>query len=394
MSLRRAAPGLVALLLVLLVIDGLSFGVGKVLQSRKRIFRVPQPHAGTPSYEEYLKLRDPVLGWPYQAQFGTADYDETGAKPSPAFPDPKAHPNCMTVFGDSFTEGGEVDFEDKWPNQLSRLLGCRVANFGQGGYGSDMGYLRYLKLGTTGPQKVVMLGHMTENVVRNLTRDRDLVVGSLDWALKPRFILGADGEVELVPIPTLSPQEVDRLIGNASPQLALEHEPFYPGGPAGAQRFEFPFTLSLLRSFGDYRLQALLKREDPYLQFYEEGHPLRGTEITFGIMKAFVDKATALGQHPILIIFPIHYDIARFEQTGAWPHQGLLRRLDEAKLEYIDFGPHLIALAKGRDPKSLYKPHGHYNEEVNREIARVVAAHLEGLGHPERLTGTATTAAP
>jgi hypothetical protein len=397
MNLRKAAPGVVVVVLVLLLIDGASFGVGKFLQARKRIFRVPQPHAGSRSYDEYMKLRDPDLGWPYQAQFGTEDYDETGAKPCPAFPDPKAQPNCMTVFGDSFTEGGEVDFESKWPNQLSRNLGCRVANFGQGGYGSDLGYLRYLKHGTTGPQKVVMLGHMTENVVRNLTRDRDLVVGSLDWALKPRFILGEDGEVELVPIPNLTQEEVERLMGMRAPQLELAHEPFYPGGPAGARALKFPYTLSLLSSFGDYRFKALLQREDPYLQFYEEGHPLHGTEITFGIMKKFVEKARSLGQYPILIIFPIHYDVARFEKTGAWPHQGLLRRLDAARFDYIDFGPHLIELAKGRDPKSLYKPHGHYNEEVNKEIARVVAEHLEKLGHPERLrteTATAAEAAP
>ncbi|MCA9555633.1 MAG: SGNH/GDSL hydrolase family protein [Myxococcales bacterium] len=393
MSVRKAAPGLVVLLLMLLVIDGLSFGVGKFLQSRKRIYRVPRPHEGGRSYEEYMKLRDPVLGWPYEAQFGTKDYDETGAKPSPAFPDPKVHPNCITAFGDSFTEGGEVDFEDKWPNQLSRLLGCRVANFGQGGYGTDQGYLRYLKLGTTGPQKVVMLGHMTENVVRILTQDRDLVVGSLDWALKPRFILGAGGEIELVPLPSYTKAEMDRLMGSADPQLAPEHEPFYPGGPAGARRFEFPYTLSLLRSLGDYRIKALLEREDPYLQFYDEGHPLHGTEITFGIMKSFVAKAKSLNQYPLLIIFPIHFDIARYERTGAWPHQGLLRRLDDAGYDYIDFGPHLIEMAKGRDPKSLYKPNGHYNEEVNREIAKVVAARLEELGHPERLgTSTATAA--
>ena len=90
----------------------------------------------------------------------------------------------------------------------------------------------------------------SDDVIRNLTRNRDLLNGARYYAYKPRFILDESGEIERVPIPELSRDDHLRFIGETSPQLDLEHETFHIGGPAGATALSFPFSVSLIRNLG------------------------------------------------------------------------------------------------------------------------------------------------
>ena len=69
--------------------------------------------------------------------------------------------------------GVEVAAEDSYPNLLARELGCRVNNFGVGGYGTDQAFLRYRQLAEDSPRFVV-LGHYSEDIVRNVNQLRDL----------------------------------------------------------------------------------------------------------------------------------------------------------------------------------------------------------------------------
>ena len=85
-----------------------------------------------------------------------ADVDETGSRIIPAYPDPNRFPACVSLYGDSVTWAAEVDNEHAWSNVLSLLLGCRVANYGGGGYGADQAYLRF-KLNSRDKSKVVII---------------------------------------------------------------------------------------------------------------------------------------------------------------------------------------------------------------------------------------------
>ena len=49
----------------------------------------------------------------------------------------------MEVYGDSYTEGVDVNYQNSWPSLLSQKINCRVINFGVEGYGTDQSYLRY-----------------------------------------------------------------------------------------------------------------------------------------------------------------------------------------------------------------------------------------------------------
>ena len=118
-------------------------------------------------YGAYLRDRDPLLGWPYPSSLNQRQRDASGSRLIPAFPDPREHQVCVSVYGDSFTWGAEVDDEHASGNVLSRRLGCRVANSGVNGYGTDQAYLRF-RSKVEDEAEIVILSHFSVLIMRNV----------------------------------------------------------------------------------------------------------------------------------------------------------------------------------------------------------------------------------
>ncbi len=78
------------------------------------------------------------------------------------------------------------------------MLGCRVSNFGVEGYGTDHSYLRF-KYNDRDRAKIVILGHLSENIIRNVNQLKGLLYHSRGVDLHPRFIIGQDGSLEFIP---------------------------------------------------------------------------------------------------------------------------------------------------------------------------------------------------
>ena len=87
---------------------------------------------------------------------------------------------------------------------MSNLTTCSVFNHGQGGYGSDQSYLKFLKKVedlTIKKGDFVVLSHLTENILRNANRNRSLLYqNGMTPLLKPKFQIN-DGKLELISIP-------------------------------------------------------------------------------------------------------------------------------------------------------------------------------------------------
>ncbi len=119
---------------------------------RPRLVWMPDVDDCEAIYAKYRAEYDTILGWPLK---NDGRFDAGGAGPSPAFPNTD-HP-CVALFRDSFTFGSEVSDDVVWGNVLARRLGCRVANYGIGVYGTDQAYLRFLEQ-DVGSGAVVILG--------------------------------------------------------------------------------------------------------------------------------------------------------------------------------------------------------------------------------------------
>lgn len=369
------------LVLTLAVFEGMFFLAGKVLQSKWAMWRPPSDPTTARSaltYEQYLKQRDPVLGWPHLVQYGK-DLDVNGAQRNPYFPNGSKKGSCVSLYGDSFTEGGDTSsLKMNWGNQLSDRLGCYVANFGMGGYGTDQAYLRFAG-NRNDLSPVVVLGFHTDDVKRNLTRVRDLQDQAKWYALKPRFVLNDQNELDLVPIPTLTESEYLRVVGLTDEPLTLEHESFQPGGAAGVVKLEFPYTISVIKNLTRfYGFQSQLLRRTEWMEFLQGGHALHGLEITTGITHKFVELARQRRKAPLVVILPHSLDFRYFQRKGGWPYQTLIDDYAQRSIPFVNFGPYLVSVAQERGKKieEYFGSTWHYNDEGNALVASFVYNYL------------------
>ena len=392
MSLLKSKSTLfyaLTLLSTLAILEVSFFVGGKILQRKWGMWRVPALPAKKATtagkmipYQEYMELRDPVLGWPWPGQYGD-DLDINGAQRNPYFPNGPQEGACVSLYGDSFTQGGDTSsLQMNWGNVLSKRLGCYVANFGMGGYGTDQAYLRFSE-NRNDPSPIVIFGLHPADALRNLTRIRDLENYEIWYALKPRFVLDQQGKLTLVPIPDLTEEEYWRVLTVKRPPLILEHENLQPGGPAGVVKLEFPYTISVIKnmvSFYGFRSRVL--RYPGWMEFLERGHPLHALEITVGITREFVELAEKRGKAPVVVILPHPADFEYYLRKERWPYQQIIRSYEQIGIRFIDFGPYLLSVARrlGKERREYLGPTGHYNHAGNALVAQFVYDYLEEEG--------------
>ncbi len=367
---RKLAYSSFLLLLLLALSEGLSFWIGKFFEEKHVFYR-----AILGNYQTYLALRDPVVGWPSPSLFGKADYDRIGSRVIPQFPDPHKHSALVSLYGDSFTWASQVESDQAWGNQLARRLGQRVNNFGVRGYGSDQAFLRFLH-NDSDQAPIVILGHLSENILRNLNQLRDLLSHSGGIGFKPRFILDSEGQIQLIPLPNLSKAEYLRCSRN--PGVYLRHEEFLPEQPSGPMILRFPFTWSVLRSLKHYHVRAKLRGEPRHMQFYRADHQAQGTLITAKILERFCDETRSRNRTPVVLVIPTGLDLEYIQDHQVWPYQPLVDELTTRKLPFLDAGPHLIKKI-GDTPIDDYfvgDTSHHLNPAGNRLLAEIVYEYL------------------
>jgi hypothetical protein len=375
--IRKFWMALILVLLNLALLESVSFVIANWFIPQRLIFN-PQLTDGEiarfPSlYEIYLRARDPNTGWPAikEAYVDPEDingtyfqYDSLNSRISAAFPDTDQH-ICVSLFGDSFTFSSEVSKEFAWSNVLAKKLNCRVNNFGIGGYGSDQAYLRYKHMPDDAP--VVFLNHLSENIIRNSTQMRALIVGyrkakNNPLSYKPKFIIDGTGNLQLIKLPTFKSSEyIDVLY---YPGKYLKYDYFLPDGDSGLIRPSFPYTLTLLKLVNHYHVNAKLKGIPWFMPFYEPDHLSNGLEVTGRVMLEFEKLAKQRGQLPVLTVIPTGLDLMYYRNHKVWPYQNLIDFIKESGSEVINFGPGINARLGDTDPCTLFDTcKAHYNEQ-------------------------------
>lgn len=361
--------------LVLIVgasVEALGFVAGKVLAQQGLLY---DPVPAATSYTTYLAERDPLLGWPAPATRGHGEIDATGSRLVPAYPDPATR-NCVAIFGDSFTWGEEVSPEDAYGNVLARALGCRVANFGVGGYGTDQALLRYEQLQPEA--RVIVLGFFSDDIVRDVNQDRAFL-NNRSLGLKPRFRV-TNGALELVPLPTMTEDQYAH-IGTLAATL-LPYDYFRPGGPSGLVALRFPFTISAIRALWQYRVRAALRHEASYAEFYRPGNSSGALEVTVAIMRRFVATAKGRGQAPLVLLIPDVKDLEWLRAHGTLPYQPLIDSLSANAVPFVSAAQSLNGYLGAKPPCALYfRCRGsHFRPDGYRELAKVVERAIQERG--------------
>ncbi|MCU0755954.1 MAG: hypothetical protein MUE46_12650 [Xanthomonadales bacterium] len=359
----------VTLLLLLACAEGIAALAAGFLASRGVFYT---PVAG--DYARYLDIHDPLLGWPARA--------EQVPRPSLRFPQRELQPPVLSAYGDSYTQSAEVGDAEAWPEQLAVRWNARVDNHGRGGYGSDQAFLRFRRDLAEGAEvaDVVLLVHLSENLLRNLNQFRDLLYGGDGLGFKPRFVLDAAGQLTLIPLPLPTTADYPAFITDPTPFLA--HERFRLDGPEGPRRMGFPYLPEVALAFGHRRIVDFLRGVPEYERFHDPAHPAQGVKLSAAILEAFWREALVSGRTGLPVLMPTGLDLAYQRRHGRLPYQPLGDELARRGVPVLDLGPPLAAAMAGQAIEDYYSGGDlgrHPNARGYALIADRIAAHLATL---------------
>ena len=345
-------------------------------RDKSAFYRIPS--VTRDEYDRYMQIRAPDLGWPAPSAFGGSALDASGARRSPAFPQPGNE--CVLLFGDSFTYADEVEADVAWGNLLAKRIGCRVGNFGVGGYGTDQSLMRFQAQSAV-EARVAILGIFPHNLLRNVNQERYFLTAGNALGLKPRFVL--DGGV-LRPVDLPAPDYNSYLESLEEPAAHYPYERFTPDSEFGPITLAFPYTGVMLRYLLSERVQNYLRGRPGWLGFFAPDHPSGALPVTAEICNAFAELARDRGMHPMVLVFVTPASLAYFGTAGALATQPLLDALDAQGIDHLDLHRPLLSHLGARSYCDiLTQPtqcRGHFSPEGNRLVAEIIHDHLSRLG--------------
>lgn len=260
---------------------------------------------------------------------------------------------CARAFGDSFTYGEEVyNPEQVWTSVASRELGCRIENYGVGGFGTDQALVLYESLQTNTP--IVILGIYSEMLRRNLAASWLFYAGQKDRALKPYFELKQHGNAEQVAWPL---------------DTSIEEYKKYHRNDLFFKSYdiEFPYFWHLSKSIF-YQIKTRLENKGLFFDKQANTMPLQ-----LALLDAFTTQVSARGSEMVLVYFPSIAELSSNELS--YRKQMNAYKLKHPKTCVIDTGPALLdAMKKGI---GVAAQSWHYNENGNLIVASEVAKGLK-----------------
>jgi hypothetical protein len=301
-------------------------------------------------------LFDPLLGWTIGPSRHSADglyWSSSEGIRAPAEKDSftkDTEETDIALVGDSYTFGEEGTFEESYGYHLEQMLGpqFRVLNFGVPGYGVDQMFLRYERDIPPWKPKIVILGFISDDVVRTLSIYTFL--GNLRWDFpfaRPRFIL-RQGELVSINTPLLTPDTIFSQ-GSISDLPFLEFQKEYRQDEWEKRFYHYSYLVRLLLSW-----------HSPWTAGREETSEEALLSINAAILKEFVKSATQAGSIPLVLYLPVEGELNRPSSVSL-----AKRVLEAAGIAYIDATPCLLEV----DPSNRFMSGSHYTSEGNAAIA-------------------------
>lgn len=285
----------------------------------------------------------------------------------------------ILMFGDSYTAGDNVTNEDRYSDQLGKLLGAEVQNYGVSGSGTDQHLLIYRKFARDVEADLIMLCVQIDSFNRIQVSHRpviDRVTRKHLLVPKPYFRI-VDGRLELhhVPVPMERPVDsghIDTAAGKSQDTWLGRVRGLYLKVP-GLKEVRHS---ALFKEFASRTIQEWKKRKgNPYPDILSPDTP--GWRLMEAILRQFVAETRPL---PIVIV-PI--PTPEFFQDGRKPiYQELFERLDAPSegVHVCDVSTPLVRLPWAARQKLAYELGGHFKPTANRMVAESMASFIKSRG--------------
>src|SRR5256885_5239021 len=270
-----------------------------------------------------LLALDPLLGWRYRA--GHRDSANTvngqGLRGERHYARrPAAGVLRVAAFGDSFVYGNEVVDSAAWPAIAERLFpGLEVLNYGVGGYGVDQAYLRFGAEGMDLAPQIVLIGFTTDDLRRVVNVYRRFISNREFPLIKPRFLLNARGDLELVPNPAPRPSDYERY--EREPRAVIELGPYddwYEPTIYQEPLYDHSATVRLLTNFW-IRVANRYLAANRLFRNGEFNTWSTAFKIQVALFERFAAAVRSAGARPIVVLLPDRESVARARRGGRAP---------------------------------------------------------------------------
>lgn len=310
---------------------------------------------------QYLKKRNPILGWTVQQRSNNPDA-------------------CLSVYGDSFTYGLHVEDKQSWPSLIAKTIGCKVSNYGVNGFGVDQAVIRFLN-NDDDHAKTTILGIYSDDLNRNLNQWRYLL-GSNALSFKPVF----DNSGSIVPI--LINNLSDYLHAANNPEKFLTKEAYLPDkGPfcKSKMRITFPYSLTILKfAWRSFRCRHFIRytiSDSKKIRFFPLWFDDDPTFISSKIAKNKLivekfEKACRIRKKKCFILFmPDAETLKNVRFNGINPTEIIYPSLGNS---YLDVSNFISSRLKDKNVCRIFVDGcgGHYNAEGHALVAKIVLDHF------------------
>ena len=377
--------GPIGLLVGLLLCEVVAWPLIGLMERRTRFSFTPiaERFAGQSEWLERILAKtdthtqlDPEIGWIYRAGHDEGPYTSNaqGVRGQRVYsPVPAPGTIRVAAFGGSVVHANEVADDEAWcarAEQLNARIEC--LNYGVGAYGTDQSLLLYRRHGQDLAPSVVILGVDTLSFARNVNRYRRFRSSTTAPLFKPRFLLGADGDLELLPNPFPREADLRRVID--APHLALaagEYDHFFNRLEWNNPVYDYSAVVRLVSTLGPRFWSTRLSAERLY-----SGGAINPDSSAFrlftALIRAFAAEVEAAGQSFLLVVFPTRQ--ADVWGDGRRAYAPLLAALpDHPVLDVAD----VLAADARLDPQNVGLGADHLSVLANDSIGRAVAATLE-----------------
>jgi len=283
----------------------------------------------------------------------------------------------IALFGDSFTHGDDVSWENTWAAQLERSLHLKgktieVLNFGVSAYGMDQAFLRWKSLGKNYRPHLVIFGFQPENIARNVNLLRGFYVGQTGIPFsKPRFLVLDDGHLEPINLPCLRPENVPDAMANMSRWKFAKHEFFYSPKKYRHRFWNFSRLMSLTmdRIFGSTDEDGIAKSD----LFDPNAEPV---VVSLKIIEEFRKDVEATGSQYFVIHLPRKQDIKKKMSGEKLPYEVVLKEIQKNYF-VLDPLPAFLNHVQSQLLDDLFVAgKRHYSSRGNGIVAHLVAKQL------------------
>ncbi len=224
----------------------------------------------------------------------------------------------ISIYGDSFVVGDEVNDHETIGYFLSNKTKTNVRNFGVGGYGIDQALLRFEHNLPTDSPKVAILSLYSGGLDRVLSSHRSFLhpfTGVL-IGFKPRFFKEKNQFV-LLPPPKQIKNSDD--LKNYLKRYA-DTDYWYQFFKENKPHNTFPYSLNLLNAF--IKLQQI----NSWGRGEEIFQNAMATETLTYILERFISTSIANNIRPVILVIPSHKDV-----------ENHMRKKDVSYRKYLDF---------------------------------------------------------